>query len=129
MELSYFLAQLFGLMMIIYAVALLMKPLVIQSLIDEVRDNKLFTLIASFIGIVGGLAVVLSHNIWVIDWRVVVTIFGWSALLKGIAYLIAPQSLVSVGGTLYHSPARTKIVLFIMLFLGIYLTGVGFSLF
>ena len=37
-----------------------------------------------------GLLVVLSHNVWEADYRVVITIIGWLALIKGIAYLTLP---------------------------------------
>jgi hypothetical protein len=37
-----------------------------------------------------GLLIVVSHNIWVKDYRVVITIFGWLSLVKGIAYMAFP---------------------------------------
>lgn len=40
-----------------------------------------------------GLFVVWTHNVWVLDWPVVVTIVGWAMAVKGTVYLIAPQTL------------------------------------
>lgn len=42
-----------------------------------------------------GLIVIRGHNLWVFDWRVVVTIAGWGMLLKSAAVLLVPR-LMSV---------------------------------
>ena len=34
---------------------------------------------------------VASHNVWVFDWSVVVTIIGWIMTIEAILYLIVPQ--------------------------------------
>lgn len=38
-----------------------------------------------------GLIVLLGHNLWVSDWRVIITIIGWLATLKCVSYLLFPQ--------------------------------------
>jgi uncharacterized protein YjeT (DUF2065 family) len=38
-----------------------------------------------------GLTVVTLHNVWVADWPVVITVFGWIMVLKSMIYLLAPQ--------------------------------------
>ena len=40
-----------------------------------------------------GLVIVMTHNIWVLDWPVVITFVGWSMTIKGIVYLIFPQTM------------------------------------
>ena len=40
-----------------------------------------------------GVLMVMGHNLWVSDWRVIVTIAGWGTLLKSIAIILAPQTL------------------------------------
>lgn len=40
-----------------------------------------------------GVLMVYGHNLWVADWRVVVTIVGWMTLLKSVAILLAPRLL------------------------------------
>ena len=37
-----------------------------------------------------GLLVVLSHNIWT-GWEIIITIFGWLAIGKGVLYLLLPD--------------------------------------
>lgn len=40
-----------------------------------------------------GLGVVLTHNVWVLDLPVIVTLFGWGWTVKSVLYLLRPQSL------------------------------------
>ena len=40
-----------------------------------------------------GLLIVLNHNLWVADWRVLVTITGWAALVKSVVILLFPGTL------------------------------------
>ncbi len=40
-----------------------------------------------------GLCVVWTHNVWVLESPVIVTIVGWVMAVKGTVYLIAPQTL------------------------------------
>lgn len=39
-----------------------------------------------------GLIVILGHNIWVWDIRVIITLAGWMATLKSVAYLLFPRA-------------------------------------
>jgi hypothetical protein len=45
-----------------------------------------------------GVVMVMGHNLWVDDWRVIVTIVGWATLVKSIAILLAPRLLCVYAG-------------------------------
>ena len=38
-----------------------------------------------------GLIVILGHNLWVADWRVIITLVGWLATTKCVLYLLFPR--------------------------------------
>jgi len=38
-----------------------------------------------------GLATVVAHSLWVADWRIAITILGWTTLLKGIEKIAFPR--------------------------------------
>ncbi len=38
-----------------------------------------------------GLIVILGHNLWVADWRVIITLVGWLATIKCVVYLLYPR--------------------------------------
>jgi uncharacterized protein YjeT (DUF2065 family) len=39
------------------------------------------------------LVLILQSNVWDGSWRTVITIFAWLVLLKGVLYVLAPDSL------------------------------------
>jgi len=53
--------------------------------------QQVFTLLVVLL--ICGLLSVMGHNLWVPDWRVIVTIVGWAVTLKSIALILAPQIL------------------------------------
>jgi hypothetical protein len=48
---------------------------------------------AAVLGLLAGLALVLSHNIWVSDWRVIITLIGWLTVIESAAWILAPKLL------------------------------------
>jgi hypothetical protein len=128
MELTNFLAQFFGLTLAIFAGILVLQPGMIRAVVREFGVSPMVTLLYGIASIMGGLGIVISHNVWVADWPVLVTLIGWSALLKGIVTMVAPELLHDMGESIYSSPGRTQIVLVIAGILGIYLAGAGFGL-
>jgi hypothetical protein len=59
----------------------------IREAID--KPHRLLTL--GLFLLILGLALVTTHNLWVSDWRVVITVFGWAAAVKGAVLLAFPQ--------------------------------------
>ena len=53
-------------------------------------DDKTITVSTGYITFLLGLVTVILHNIWVADWRVVVTVLGWTTLFKGIEKIALP---------------------------------------
>ena len=127
MELSYFLAQLFGLTIAIITGALFLRPAAIRLMVDEVGKSQLLTTMLSFFGIMGGLAVVLTHNVWELSWTTWVTVIGWAVFIKGVFYLVAPKLFSDLGNKVYSSTNTVRIILFIGFIFGLYLAAVGFQ--
>lgn len=38
-----------------------------------------------------GLVIIATHNLWVADWPVAVTLFGWILAVKSVLFLLFPQ--------------------------------------
>jgi len=54
-------------------------------------ENKSFVISTGYISLLLGLATVVLHNVWVWDWKVAITILGWSTLIKGILKIGFPE--------------------------------------
>ena len=51
-----------------------------------------------------GLAIVLTHNIWAVDGRVMITMFGWANLIGGAIRLAAPAYVMQTGRAMLKRP-------------------------
>ena len=90
MDKSLFLAEFWGWYLIIFFAIILINTKRIKQMIDYIKDEK-FLFIVSFIAIIIGLINILLHNIWTSDWRIIITLFGWGALFKGIMFFSFPR--------------------------------------
>lgn len=127
MELSYFLGQLLGSTLVLFAVAGLVRPAIITNAIRDFDHDAFTSLSWGITAISAGVALVLTHNIWDGSWRVLVTVIGWGAVIKGFIYLIAPQQLIGLGRWVYQNAQWTRAVLTVLLIMGAYLAYKGFG--
>jgi hypothetical protein len=51
-----------------------------------------------------GLAIVLTHNIWAADGRVMITLFGWVNAVGGAVRLAAPAYVMRTGSAMLKRP-------------------------
>jgi hypothetical protein len=91
MDTSLFLLKFWGWYCVIFFFILCFNPKRIKQIIEDIQDEK-FTILISFLAIIIGLLNILFHNVWEANIRLVVTLFGWLALLKGIMLLTFPRT-------------------------------------
>ena len=89
MDISLFLAKFWGWFFILFFFLFLLYPKRIKQMFAFAEDDK-FMIILSIFGILIGLLNILAHNIWSKDWRIIITLFGWFSLLKGISQFAFP---------------------------------------
>ncbi len=126
--LTIYLAKLFGLYCIIFALAMMAhKREAVEAIRALVRSPPLL-LFVEVIGLMAGLALVLGHDVWsggVLP--VVVTLLGWLVLIRGAALLAMPENAkIRLFETLRYEE-RFHVYMGVVLILGIYLTVAGFS--
>ena len=86
-----FLGRLLGLYLIAIAVAMLASRRRALATLDEMARSGPWVLFSGMVATAAGLAIVLGHNVWTGGaLAVVVTLFGWAALLKGVSLLLVP---------------------------------------
>jgi len=123
--LSNFLAELWGISLVLISLSLIIKDKYIKRIFSAIEDDEMFCWgIASM---VMGVAMVLSHNIWVKNWTVVITIFGWASLAKGLAMIFLPDLVKKWTKKIESSTAVLSLALLAALFVGLVLTYLGFT--
>jgi hypothetical protein len=79
-----FLGAVMGWYLVIMGLFVLFRHSFLNTLVkDMLVQPALFFVVAVFTLIIG-LLLVLSHNVWVLGWPVIVTIFSWMVLLSGL---------------------------------------------
>ncbi len=110
MEISAYIAFIFGIYVLTVALRMLFNPAIIRGTMDKFVDDRPLIFLTGVLALLGGATIVWFHNLWVSDWRVVVTVFGWMALIEGIAMIIAPLSLTKFAHLLLKSDKVVQIL-------------------
>jgi len=89
MDATIFLARFLGGFYLIFGF-LFVTAKYLGKVIDKTND-KWFTVSTGYNTLLLGLVTVVLHNVWVWDWPVVITIIGWSTLIKGFLKIGFPE--------------------------------------
>jgi len=125
MEVSIFLAKVLGLYFIITCLAVLINYKAVGKIIQAMAKDVSGVFFEGFIALIIGLLIVVSHNIWTTDWRLIITIIGWITIVKGVARILAPNKVVTWGLKVYNRMAPVTFI--VLLTAGVYLTYIGFT--
>lgn len=90
MDLSIFYAKLFGFYFLLMGLIFIWRRESIMPIFEEFAGKKTLMFVIAVFEILAGLAIVISHNIWEYDFRIVVTIIGYWLLIEGVLYLLLP---------------------------------------
>jgi uncharacterized membrane protein len=91
MQTSIFLARLLGPVLFVLGLGFTIHRKVYTDMAKEFVANSSLVYLAGVIALTGGLAIILTHNVWTADWRVIVTLLGWAALVSGLVRLLLPE--------------------------------------
>jgi hypothetical protein len=90
MEISFFLAKFWGWFFVTFFFLLIIYPRRIKQMFEFAKDDK-FMIILSVLAIIIGLLNIVAHNLWVKDWRLIITLFGYFSLIKGVSQFAFPR--------------------------------------
>jgi hypothetical protein len=90
-RISVFLARLIGPIFVIVAIGVLTNGAAYRSVSAELARSTALIYLSGLLAMAAGVAILLHHNVWAADWRVLITLFGWIAALGGAQRIIWPQ--------------------------------------
>jgi hypothetical protein len=123
---SIFLARLLGPPLTVAGVGTLLNPSGYLGVVADMLRSPALLYLASFVGLLGGVAVVLVHNVWAADWRVLITLLGWISILDSASWILAPHQVQQLWSPMLSSAAFALIAGVIMLLLGAVLCYFGY---
>jgi hypothetical protein len=97
MPTSIFIAKLLGPVLLVAGIAMLVNRRGLDAIVQELFRSPLLLLLLGIIDFAVGLAIVLTHNVWVADWRVIITLLGWALMVRGAVRMLIPEQAKAFG--------------------------------
>ena len=127
-RLTVYLARFIGLFLLIVSASMFLDPDSIIEMATALIDDRALLLIVGLIAPGIGLAIVVGHNVWSGGLMpILITLFGWSQLLRGLALLLLPAETQVAFFQVMRLEDFFYIYAGIPLVIGAYLTYAGFT--
>jgi len=126
MENSIFLAKFIGLVLLFIGVAILVNREWYRQLITNFFDDRGLLYLSGMLALVTGVAIVLVHNVWTPDWRILITLLGWIAIMRGVMRLTFPALSMRSAKKFSTTTTPTTFGGVGVLVLGVILTAMGY---
>ncbi len=124
---SIYLAKLIGPVFAAIGLGMLVNSGTYHVMGNEFLQSYAMIYLSGLLALPVGLAILLAHNVWTRDWRVIITIVGYLATIGGVLRLVVPQFVAAVGTTVFaHSGVITGAAI-LVLALGAFLSFKGYS--
>lgn len=124
LALSLFFAKLLGIYLLIISLIGFLRKQHILHTAREMINSPALMLFAGAMNLLLGLTIVIPHSIWEWNWRGLITLLGYLAILKGMIRLTFPE----LDRMAFHFIRKWYWWVFSVLFLiGLYLTVEGFT--
>ncbi len=118
---SILIAKLIGPILVVAGLATLFNPKAFHEMGREFLESRALIFIAGFLSLLGGLVIVNFHNLWIAGWPVIITIFGWMAIIGGILRMAFPALTKSIGEAMLARKTMLRAAAGIWALLGAYL--------
>jgi hypothetical protein len=97
MQRSVYLARLIGPVLVAIGVGMLANGPLFLVMANEGLHSYVLIYLSGVLTLTAGIALVLAHNEWVGDWRLIITLLGWLGIIGGTLRIVWPQEVVEIG--------------------------------
>ncbi|MHC4691863.1 MAG: hypothetical protein ACYS67_03905 [Planctomycetota bacterium] len=121
-------AQIFQIISLAYiavGIGILINPGFYKKLFEDFTEHASFMYLGGIMALAIGYLILAFHNTWTKDLSVIITIFGWIALIKGIVILVRPQIVIALAKAM-TKPGFLKIEAIAVIILGLVFSFLGF---
>jgi len=125
MTASILLARLMGPVLLLIGVVGFFNPKLLKELGREIIAGRALLFLAGILTLVTGLAIVNLHNVWT-GWPVIITLFGWIAIVSGIVRIAFQDLTRSLGEAMMASDTVLRIASALQVALGGFLAFQGY---
>lgn len=125
METSIFFAKFIGFYLVIVLVSLLINYSRYKDILIKIATPNV-TVLFGMLSLLFGLVVVLLHNIWVWDWRVLITLVGWFSILRGVTRLFFPDWVIKMIVKFAENKIYLVVMSVVFILIGLFLLFHGY---
>jgi hypothetical protein len=104
MPTSTFLARLIGPVLLIAGLGVFTNRATFRAMAEESLHSPALLYLSGLLVLPAGLAIVLTHNVWQADWRVIITVLGWLLVISGAVRILVPAQVRSLGELVLRHP-------------------------
>lgn len=126
MENSAVLARIIGPILIIVAVGVLLNLRNYRKLLDEFPASTSLLYLGGLMSLVFGILIVQFHNVWKLDWPLIITILGWGGVVKGALIMVFPKAVSRLADPYKKHTGLVIGWVLVALAIGILLTVMGY---
>ena len=116
METSIFIAKMFAIVYIFVGIGFFLNPKYYKNALDTMIKDPIMYYYGGIMATIAGFLIVNFHNTWEKSWVVIITIFGWMALIKGFMLFVCPKHFAFWGKLIKKTNLRV---------LSIFVLGMG----
>ncbi|MCX6760814.1 MAG: hypothetical protein NTZ84_01755 [Candidatus Nealsonbacteria bacterium] len=118
--------QILGLTYLAIGLGMLTSPRFYKEMLIKMIDNEAVLFVTGLLVFVIGYFFVAYHNIWTGGRTIIITIFGWLALLKGLMMIVIPEKSVKLYNLIKISEGQLGVYGVIVFVLGVILAYFGY---
>ena len=126
MATSIFLAKLLGPVLLAVGAGILINPKPFHTMAGEVVRSVTLVYLFGLFDFAAGLAIVLTHNVWTANWRVLITLLGWLLLIRGAIRILAPETIMGFAAKAFRNKQLVPIAGVVTGVLGLVLCYFGY---
>src|SRR5580704_9040315 len=127
-EPTVFLSRLIGLVALIVAVPMVLDKASMMATFGLLVEDRGLMLVLGIASVVAGAAIVLLHNVWHKGiWPLIVTLCGWTLLIRGVLILFLPADVLGSMLTTLHVADYFYAYAALPMLIGAYLCLRGFT--
>jgi len=104
MQTSIFIAKLMGPILFALGLAILLDQKTMRAMAKGLLANHALIFLFGILDLLLGLLIVLVHNVWVMDWRVIITVIGWISIFRGLVRMLCIPYIIKNGPRLLKKP-------------------------
>ena len=124
---SAYIARILGPVLVIIGLGLLLEGETFRAMAGEFLRSAALIYFSGLITLAVGLAILNVHHLWTPDWRSIITVFGWLALIGGIVRILAPNSVQRIGESFIAHQRWPIMGAIVTLALGGFLSVMGYQ--